>query len=91
MAYDERVSTGFDHARAGSAFLGAGHSVSGGRFFGLLVITETVLSGATGRGSATDDLSRLVGVTLPAGLYIPVALAGAAVTSGLVQLFKEPN
>lgn len=86
-----RDETTFDHARAGSAYLGAGHSVTGGRFFGLLVLRDTVLTSVTGRGNKTDNLSRIAGVTLSAGTYIPEALSGAAVTSGLVQLLKEPT
>ena len=81
----------FDHARAGSAFLGPGDSVTEGQFFGLLVLNDAVLNGATGRGDSIDNLSGIVGQTLPAGIYIPVALSGAAVTSGLVQLLKEPS
>lgn len=86
-----RDETTFDHARAGSTYLNAGTSTTGGRYFGLLVLNDAVLSSATGRGNSTDNLSRIVGPTLVAGTYIPEALSGLAVTTGLVQLLKEPS
>lgn len=61
----------------------ASSAVANKKYGGFLVINDTVLAGITMSDSFTG-VSKLVGVTLPAGLFVPGYITAIQVTSGLI-------
>jgi hypothetical protein len=87
---DRQVNT-YDHSRAGCTYADSDSGAVTGHFYGYLVITDAVLSAVTAKGDAVTDISKLVGPTLPAGLYDPVEIGSITVSSGLIKLLTEPS
>ncbi len=79
---------GRSFAESGCEFLSSTDgALSGKSFYGITVVTDTVLSAIT-LGSGSSGGARLVGPTLPAGLTIMVPITGLTIASGVVQALK---
>ena len=62
-----------------------------GQFGGILVINDSVIGSisVTGGNSLHTDSGNLVGVTLPAGLWLPITFDSISLTSGVAYLVKD--
>lgn len=74
--------------------LGGGHVLNSGEgtvtteFGGLLIVSETVISAWI---TNLDNSADLVGVTLPAGLYIAAKIDSILLTSGTAIAYERYN
>ena len=62
-----------------------------GQFGGILVINESIIAtiNVTGGTDFHADASDLVGVSLPAGLWLPITFDSISLTSGVAYLVKD--
>lgn len=63
-------------------------SATTGKFGGILVVDDAVISAITDAKGVTNSAG-LVGITLPAGLYIPIPFDSITLTSGVVIAYNR--
>ena len=68
----------------GATYLDATTDVFAGRSRGLLVVNDAVLASASCDGAV--NLDAIIGITIPAGIYLPGIFTAVDLTSGVVCL-----
>lgn len=75
-----------DHALFGGRIIDSSSTIEDAKFQAFLTVTETEISAITQLEGTADitDLSKLVGITIPAGIYLPIPFSAINLTSGVI-------
>lgn len=88
--YDTSV---LEHALFGGQIIDSSSTISSAKFQAFWTLTDTTINSITQLEGTSSfaDLSKITGVAIPGGIYVPIPFSAIDLTSGLILAINREN